>query len=141
MSKNDTKIRRVKAKDTTRTSVSKDKNTEAKPKMSKYAAKVAGVKSEKVKAPLPKWIQIILSPFIFVGKILLTILNPFLKIFSPIINYLKDSWQELKLVRWPTRAETWKMTGAVIAFSAAFTILILALDAFFNWGFTTLIGK
>lgn len=50
-------------------------------------------------------------------------------------GYFKGAWQELKLVRWPTRSATWAMTIAVLLFTAIFIVLILLLDAGFNWAF------
>jgi len=49
-----------------------------------------------------------------------------------LLKYFKDSWVELKLVRWPTRSATWSMTLAVIIFSAIFVALIILLDAGFS---------
>ena len=51
------------------------------------------------------------------------------------VGYFKGAWTELKLVRWPTRANTWIMTGTVIGFTLLLTTLILLLDAGFNWVF------
>lgn len=51
------------------------------------------------------------------------------------VGYFKGAWAELKLVRWPTRANTWIMTGTVIGFTLLLTTLILLLDAGFNWVF------
>lgn len=137
MAKNTTKVRRVKAKDSTEKIIKPTKNNSEiaaedskKPKMSKYAAKVSGVsvKEKKSKKPAPKAVRIVAKPFKFIAF-------PFI-VFG---KYLMASWRELKLVRWPTRKETWKLTGAVIAFTLAFTVTILLLDAFFNWIFTTII--
>ena len=126
MAKKETKVTRVKAKDTDSKPV---KEVSKEPKMSKYAAKVAGVRTvKKGKKPAPKFVQILAKPFKFIA-------NPFVALSK----YLMDSWRELKLVRWPTRKETWKMTGAVIAFSVGFATLILLLDGLFNWIFKTLI--
>ena len=50
-------------------------------------------------------------------------------------GYFKGAWRELKLVRWPTRSATWAMTIAVLLFTAIFIVLILLLDAGFNWAF------
>lgn len=47
-------------------------------------------------------------------------------------NYVRGAWHELKQVRWPTRSATWKMTLAVLLFSAVFVVLILLLDLGFN---------
>ena len=126
MAKKETKITRVKAKDTDSKPV---RGVSKEPKMSKYAAKVAGVRTvKKGKKPAPKFVRILAKPFRF-------IIIPFVALGK----YLAASWRELKLVRWPTRKETWKMTGAVIAFSVGFATLILLLDGLFNWIFKTLI--
>ena len=138
----ETKIRRVKAKESPKKIEKVEKpKAEKQPKISKYRAKVEGVQLNKKKKELPKWLRIILLPFKIVGVILAFILKPFAKIFSPIGKYFAESWSELKLVRWPTRRETWKLTGAVIIFSVAFAVLILGYDAFFNWIFTSVIKK
>lgn len=54
---------------------------------------------------------------------------------SAVGGYFKGAWHELKLVRWPTRSATWAMTVAVLAFTFMFVIVILLLDAGFNWMF------
>ena len=125
MAKKETKITRVKAKD----AKLKPEKEISKVKMSKYAAKVSGIKTDKkAKKPAPKFVRILTKPFKFV-------MIPFVALGK----YLVASWRELKLVRWPTRKETWKMTSAVIAFSVGFATLILLLDGLFNWIFKTLI--
>jgi hypothetical protein len=126
MAKKETKITRVKAKDA---NLKLKKQASNEPKISKYAAKVAGIKTDKkAKKTAPKFVRILAKPFKF-------IIIPFVALGK----YLAASWRELKLVRWPTRKETWKMTGAVIAFSVGFATLILLLDGLFNWIFKTLI--
>ena len=126
MAKKETKITRVKAKNA---KSKPEKEVSKELKISKYAAKVAGIKTEKkAKKPAPKFVQILTKPFKFI-----TI--PFVALGK----YLSASWKELKLVRWSTRKETWKMTSAVIAFSVGFATLILLLDGLFNWIFKTLI--
>ena len=57
--------------------------------------------------------------------------NPFVALG----RYFKGAWFELKQVRWPTRSATWSMTLAVLVFTAIFIVLILLLDAGFNWIF------
>ena len=60
--------------------------------------------------------------------------KPFI-LFRPFIafgHYLRDSWRELRQVRWPNRKATWKMVLAVLAYSAIFFILILLLDSLFE---------
>lgn len=64
-------------------------------------------------------------------------------IFTPFIAigaYVKGAWVELKQVRWPTRQATWSLTGAVLAFTAFFVVLILLLDAGFKLLFEQLLG-
>lgn len=56
-------------------------------------------------------------------------------------RYLKGSWVELRAVRWPDRKNTWKMTGALIAFTFGFSVLILIIDAGFQYIFNVLLGK
>ena len=55
--------------------------------------------------------------------------------FVLIGGYFKGAWQELREVRWPNRRTTWSMTGALIAFTAFFVVLILLLDALFKYLF------
>ena len=44
------------------------------------------------------------------------------------INYIRGSFQELKLVTWPTRREGRRLTTAVIIFSVVFGALIAVVD-------------
>lgn len=62
------------------------------------------------------------------------------KAFRAIGRYFKGSWVELMQVRWPDRRATWGMTGALLAFTAFFVIVILLLDAGFKYLFNLLIG-
>lgn len=45
-----------------------------------------------------------------------------------IINYFRDSWAELKKVKWPTRTEIINNTIAVIVSAAIATVLVGAID-------------
>ena len=56
-------------------------------------------------------------------------------------GYLAGSWRELRAVRWPDRKNTWKMTGALIAFTLGFSVIILLIDAGFQYIFNVLLGK
>lgn len=47
-------------------------------------------------------------------------------------GYIKGSYQELRLVRWPSRRATWGFTLAVILFTLAMSGLILGLDYGFD---------
>jgi len=62
-------------------------------------------------------------------------------VFKRIGGYFKGSWEEIKLVRWPDRRATWKMTGALIVFTLAFAILILLLDYAFQQLFKALLSN
>lgn len=61
--------------------------------------------------------------------------------FVALGTYFAGAWYELKQVRWPTRGATWSLTGAVIAYSIAFTILIVLLDLGFKQLFELAVGN
>lgn len=44
------------------------------------------------------------------------------------LSYIRSSWQELKLVSWPTGREGRRLTTAVIIFSVVFGALIALVD-------------
>ena len=62
--------------------------------------------------------------------------RPFIKIG----RYIKDSWGEMRGVRWPNRKYTWKMTIAVLVYCAIFLAFIVLLDALFSLIFNNLLG-
>lgn len=43
-------------------------------------------------------------------------------------SYFRNSWRELRMVTWPSRRETWKLTLAVISFALIFGLLIAITD-------------
>ncbi len=55
-------------------------------------------------------------------------------------SYFVGAWRELKQVRWPDRRSTWAMTGALIAFTVVFVVVILLIDYGFSWLFKLIIG-
>ncbi len=61
--------------------------------------------------------------------------------FKAIGGYFKGAWVELRQVRWPTRRATWGLTGAVLAYSAFFVIIVLLLDAGFKYLFELILKK
>lgn len=61
--------------------------------------------------------------------------------FRAIGRYFKGSWQELRLVRWPNRQATWKMTAALLLFTGFFIVLIIILDAGFKYLFKIILGS
>lgn len=64
-----------------------------------------------------------------------------LGMFGAIGRYFKGAWVELRQVRWPSRRATWSLTGAVLAYSAFFVVLVLLLDAGFKYLFELILGK
>ena len=65
------------------------------------------------------------------------LIRPFVYLF----RYIRDSWRELRQVRWPNRKTTWKMVLAVIIYSALFMVIISLLDLFFSWLFGLILGN
>ena len=61
--------------------------------------------------------------------------------FAAIGRYFKGSWHELMQVRWPDRKSTWSMTGALIAFTIFFVIIILLADFGFSKLFNLILGS
>ncbi len=55
-------------------------------------------------------------------------------------RYLRDSWREIRQVRWPNRKLTWKMTLAVLIYCAIFIVFIVLLDMLFTFIFNLLIN-
>lgn len=45
-----------------------------------------------------------------------------------LINYIASSWRELRMVTWPDRKQTFKLTIAVFMFSAVFSAIIAITD-------------
>ena len=59
-------------------------------------------------------------------------------LFAP-FRYLRDSWHEIRQVRWPNRKATWKMVLAIFVYAALFVALIMLLDVFFTWLFNLIL--
>ena len=85
---------------------------------SKKAEKIA----EKIEKPKVKKPFVLFRPFIAIGR------------------YFKESWQEIRQVRWPNRKATWKMVLAVIIYAAIFVAFLMALDALFSLIFNQILG-
>lgn len=67
--------------------------------------------------------------------------KPFI-LFRPFVafgRYLRDSWRELRQVRWPNRKVTWKMVLAVFVYTALFITLLVLLDLLFDWIFSLIL--
>ncbi len=95
------------------------KNEKAKAKEVRKAEKA---EKKAAKAKEGKKVFILFRPFVAFGR------------------YLRDSWREIRQVRWPTRKATWKMVLAVLIYTALFVILITLLDLFFKWLFGLILG-
>jgi preprotein translocase subunit SecE len=52
---------------------------------------------------------------------------------NKLTNYLRESYQELKKVVWPTKQETTNLTLVVIGISLGVAAFLGALDFFFTW--------
>ncbi len=60
---------------------------------------------------------------------------------NKIINYLKESTEEMKKVTWPTKKETYNYTWLVIGISIGVAIFLGILDFIFTQGFQFIIYK
>lgn len=66
-----------------------------------------------------------------------------LKRTNPLVtlkNYFVGAWYELRQVRWPDRKTTWGMTGALLAFTTFFVLVIVVLDSAFKYLFQQILG-
>ncbi|MDP3970510.1 MAG: preprotein translocase subunit SecE [bacterium] len=57
-----------------------------------------------------------------------------------LVKYVKNSYKELKKVKWPTRKDAIRSTGIVIIFSVLVAGFLGVLDYGFNQGLTYLIS-
>lgn len=121
-STNDSNVVRIKA-----SSAPTTKKVAADEKVTKVVASTDTTKAKKVKVPKVK------APKLS-GK---GVARP----VKATGSYFKGAWEELRLVRWPSRRATWGLTGAVILYSAFFVVLVLLLDAIFKYLFELILGK
>ncbi len=115
-----TKVRRVKAK------------TKVVAKTKKTTTKVKQVTAKKAVAKKSKSTKKAVKKTSFLAKLL-----------SPIISfnrYLKNSWRELKKVRWPSRKETWQKVLSIIIYGLFFIFLVILLDNLYDWLFKLMLG-
>jgi preprotein translocase SecE subunit len=65
-----------------------------------------------------------------------------LKVLRWIIpNYFIESWREVRLVTWPSRRETWRLTVAVFIFALVFGALVAGVDKVLDLLFKKVILK
>ena len=89
-------------------------------------ASEAAAKPTKVRKP-----RKIFAPFRFIGRVLQKVerFKPVHLVGLIIVpRYLRNAWGELRLVSWPNRRESLRLTSAVIVFSVIFGILIAITD-------------
>ena len=58
---------------------------------------------------------------------------------NAITRYFRETWAELKKVRWPTRQEAQNLTLVVLAVTIGMAAILGLLDAFYTWLFKGLI--
>lgn len=122
------KITRIKASDTPR-----KEEKSAEPTITRKKVVVKDKKTEKTKRVEAKKAK--KSEKKTEGKKTFILFRPFVAFF----RYLRDSWREIRQVRWPNRKATWKMVLAVLVYTALFIILISLLDLFFTWLFSLIL--
>jgi preprotein translocase subunit SecE len=58
---------------------------------------------------------------------------------NAITRYFRETWAELKKVRWPTRQEAQNLTLVVLAVTVTMAAILGLMDAFYSWLFKGLI--
>ena len=126
-------VTRIKAGDKN----SEDESKKATSKNVKDAIKIAKniVKEEKLEKPEKKTVK-----KEKVAKTTTKKENVFKRVVLAPGRYIKNSWIEIRQVRWPNRKATWKLVGAIFIYSAFFIVLVMLLDALFNFIFSKIIG-
>lgn len=115
--------------------ITRIKATDSKNASKKASEAVSGKKqvkvpqdSQKAKKPQEKPKKAVKKPFV---------------LFRPFVyfgRYIRDSWQETRQVRWPSRKATWKLFFAILIYTFLFVAIIMLLDALFSWLFNLIIG-
>ena len=89
------------------------------------AKSIRKAKRNAEKKKMPKWLKplwVISAPFRAIGR------------------YFRDSFRELRQVRWPNRKTTWKITFSVILYVVVIVIFIMLLDALLTFLSDKLLG-
>ena len=126
------KITRIKASDGPSKKEVSDEST-----ITREKVVVKDKKTEKVKAKEQKKAEKATKKAENDGKKVFILFRPFVALG----RYLRDSWKEIRQVRWPNRKATWKMVIAVLIYTALFMIIILLLDLFFRFIFGLILGN
>jgi preprotein translocase SecE subunit len=109
---------------------SKDAEKEKPRRVRKAASKVASP-LKKVRVPAHRFPK----PLRVLGRWVKKVLS-FL-----VPKYFINSWREVRLVTWPSRKETWRLTGAVFIFAAVFGVMVSVVDKILDLVFKHLILK
>ena len=125
------KITRIKAND----SPSREESDE--PKITRKKVILEDKKTAKAKREARRQIEKQLDQDAKENKKVFILFRPFVALF----RYLRDSWREIRQVRWPNRKLTWKMVLAVFIYTILFIALISLLDVFLTWLFNIILGK
>jgi preprotein translocase SecE subunit len=94
-----------------------------------FAKPAAPVKKLKLSQRGP--IKTLKKPFVFIMRGLKWIIP----------SYFINSWRELRLVHWPNRRETWRLTLAVFIFAIVFGALVAGVDKALDEMFKKLVLK
>jgi len=127
------KITRIKASDGPRDDKPADRIEE--PPITREKVKIKDKKSEKAAKKATKLKEKAAKEKENEGKKVFILFRPFVALG----RYLRDSWREIRQVRWPNRKATWKMVLAVLVYTALFVAIISLLDMFFTWLFSLII--
>ena len=60
---------------------------------------------------------------------------------NKVIDFFKDSYEELKRIQWPTRKEATRLTGFVVGVSLGVGLFVMAFDYAFTKLLTFIITK
>jgi preprotein translocase SecE subunit len=104
---------------------------------------------ESTKRPVRKFFAKIFKPFKKlklrerrVFKALAAVLRPIKRVLRWLVpSYFVNSWRELRLVHWPNRRETWRLTVAVFIFAIIFGALVAGVDKALDEVFKKLVLK
>ena len=114
-------VTRIKAHDSSKPKDSQPTKVEKTETPHKTSKKIKEVKKEKKVKDENKKPFILFRPFFAFGR------------------YLRNSWRELRQVRWPNRKVTWKMVLAVFVYTALFVAFLVVVDLLFDWLFNLII--
>lgn len=97
----------------------------------KVALKAEADAAKVKKRPLKRAGGIVANPFIVASKPFNVrpvrfVLRWIGRILVP--RYFRNAFKELRLVKWPTRKETWKLTFAVLIFAVVFGVMVTLTD-------------